>query len=523
MSKQLGSNPNLEHLREQAKDLLANYQRGQAAAAELFQEHLPSLKGQPPTRALALHDAQSVVARQYGFDSWPKLVAHVEKVRAVHGITDEIANEFVDAALNQNESRVTRLLELYPGLPRYSAVCALATGERELVASLDPNEPLGFKNSPPLAYVVFSCVQKAVPEREAAMLECARDLLDRGADPNGGFRWNPNNPENQISILYGATGGVGSLAMTRLLLERGANPNDEESVHHSAEHDREEILQLLVDFGADLSSPGTEYGNSPVYFLCSYRETYTSGPTAMKGIHWLLEHGADPNVSCGDRRETPLHYCCRRCQAITLIEDLLAHGANPAALDGAGNTPYQLAMAAGNRAAADLLRERGAERPLTPEQSFFAACAVNDTVGIDAYPGDRLALATDAEILMKQFAELGQPDGLRGLLYAGFPVVGALKTTPLHDACYPGWLHCVDILLEHGAPVDARDDEHNSTPFGWAVHGSIFQQNPRGNYPEVIRRLIDAGTPESEINHVLSWPELRADIRSVLEGHAADQ
>jgi hypothetical protein len=58
MSRVLPPRPNLEYLKKQAKELLA--------------ERLPS---EP---AWALSDAQHALAREYGFPSWPKLRAHVE-------------------------------------------------------------------------------------------------------------------------------------------------------------------------------------------------------------------------------------------------------------------------------------------------------------------------------------------------------------------------------------------------------------------------------------------------------------
>lgn len=62
MSRQLPDTPNLEFLKKQAKELLAARQA----------DH--------PEWTLA--DAQHALAREYGFDSWPKLKLHVESARA---------------------------------------------------------------------------------------------------------------------------------------------------------------------------------------------------------------------------------------------------------------------------------------------------------------------------------------------------------------------------------------------------------------------------------------------------------
>jgi hypothetical protein len=62
MSRNLPARPNLEYLKKEAKDLLARLQQ------------------QDPTAQLV--DAQHALARDYGFDSWPKLKVHVETVTA---------------------------------------------------------------------------------------------------------------------------------------------------------------------------------------------------------------------------------------------------------------------------------------------------------------------------------------------------------------------------------------------------------------------------------------------------------
>ena len=77
MSRVLPPRPNIEHLKKQAKDLLQAHQAAQSEALERIRQHLPALAGQPPAQIaaahFALHDAQSVIAREYGFSSWNEL------------------------------------------------------------------------------------------------------------------------------------------------------------------------------------------------------------------------------------------------------------------------------------------------------------------------------------------------------------------------------------------------------------------------------------------------------------------
>ena len=62
MSRNLPARPNLEYLKKEAKDLLV------------------TLQARDPNAQLV--DAQHALAREYGFDSWPKLKVHVETVTA---------------------------------------------------------------------------------------------------------------------------------------------------------------------------------------------------------------------------------------------------------------------------------------------------------------------------------------------------------------------------------------------------------------------------------------------------------
>jgi ankyrin repeat protein len=71
--RRLPQQPSLEQLKKQAKELLERFRAGElAAVAEVrqFERNHPS--------HFALNDAQRVLARAYGFESWPKLKAFVD-------------------------------------------------------------------------------------------------------------------------------------------------------------------------------------------------------------------------------------------------------------------------------------------------------------------------------------------------------------------------------------------------------------------------------------------------------------
>ncbi len=56
--------------------------------------------------------------------------------------------------------------------------------------------------------------------------------------------------------------------------------------------------------------------------------------------------------------------------------------------------------------------------------------------------------------------------------------------TPLHYAALEGRLELAEVLLDHGAELEARDRKFNATPIGWA--------NERGHM-ELVRYLSDRG------------------------------
>ena len=69
-------NPDIDQLKRQAKELLESY-RAQSpdAVIEVTAHHRTATP-----ESFALHDAQFVLARSYGFESWPKLKTAVDGV-----------------------------------------------------------------------------------------------------------------------------------------------------------------------------------------------------------------------------------------------------------------------------------------------------------------------------------------------------------------------------------------------------------------------------------------------------------
>lgn len=87
--KQLPDSPDLDHLKKQAKDLLAAFKSGDPIAFARFRASLPAASAKDDQAiknlALRLHDARSCLAREYGFPSWTELGRYIAARRASSG------------------------------------------------------------------------------------------------------------------------------------------------------------------------------------------------------------------------------------------------------------------------------------------------------------------------------------------------------------------------------------------------------------------------------------------------------
>jgi hypothetical protein len=95
-ASRLPDRPSLEQLRKQAKDLLKQVRAGDDAAMVRMRAFVPS-PAQP-----TLGDAQFVLAREYGFDTWAALVRHVDAVspqglRRFETLAQEVATAYTTA------------------------------------------------------------------------------------------------------------------------------------------------------------------------------------------------------------------------------------------------------------------------------------------------------------------------------------------------------------------------------------------------------------------------------------------
>ena len=109
MSNSLPERPSLEQLKKQAKSLLAAARAKEPDALRRFAS-LPAFANTPASEldisSLALHDAQSLIAREHGFASWNAMREEVE----VRTLSFEAAlDEFIRCATGGASGRAERL------------------------------------------------------------------------------------------------------------------------------------------------------------------------------------------------------------------------------------------------------------------------------------------------------------------------------------------------------------------------------------------------------------------------------
>jgi hypothetical protein len=289
--KHLPSNPNLDHLKYQAKDLLKGHAARNPAVAQQIREFHPRFSGATDAEIfdvqLSLSDAQLTIAREYGFPSWARLKAHIEKptlsdpLNLPHHerIEDAVFRRAVDLLDAGDAAGLRALLKKHPNLTRQHVVFEGGNYFRNpsLLEFIAEN-PVRHGRLPGNIVDVAKVILDAGVERstlsEALMLVCTGrvprecsvqlpliDLLrDRGADPNSAIR---------SAVLHGEFEAVSELirrgarsdlpvaaALGRVEDARRLLPSANDSDRHSAlalasQFGRVEIVRLLLDAGED--------------------------------------------------------------------------------------------------------------------------------------------------------------------------------------------------------------------------------------------------------------------------------
>jgi ankyrin repeat protein len=485
-AKRLPPRPNLDQLKHQAKDL----QR---------------------TAQIPLHEAQTRLAREYGFTSWNALRDHVEALTLEF---DAAVAAFIEAATDERRERAERILSLHPGIAKASLYAALVLGDAPAVEARLAQDPSlarkagGVRGWEPIHYVCYTSMAHESPGRAQGLAEIARRLIALGVDPNTRFPWLHHDVRRPV--LWGASRHVRSLPLVAALLDAGADPNDGVTLPLAASAGDIPVLEALRTRGANVDQAWASDGATALYAILNWSRT-------PDGVLWLLAHGADPNAVFAENGETPLHVAARAWD-VPLVEAMVARSADIERKRADGRTPYAVAELNGNRAVADWLLARGASPEISALDQLVAACSRGDRKAAEALlaktptPGLREQISDDHYIAFHQAAERNDVRALEAMLACGFdpnrPDPGIGKTA-LHSAAMEGWPDAVRVLLAHGASVHVRDREFKGQPLVWAAEGSRQGREGR-DFAAVGRLLLDAGSP-------VEWESTEEPAEGLLE------
>jgi ankyrin repeat protein len=491
MTQQLPERANLEQLRKQAKSLLHAARNQEPAALDRFRA---VLAGQLDSKSLALHNAQFVIAREYGFKSWKEMREHVEE-RSLS--FDAAVDEFVRCATGDASARALRLLELHAGIPHANLFTELVLGDADAVVARletrpqDAQQSGGPQSWEPILYVCHTCLHRESANRAAGLVKIARELLHRDANPNAQYHW-AWHPELPRTALWGALVAMGHLPLGEVLLEAGANPTDGVSTHIAAGSGNLPALELLLRFGVNVN--GIPGGVPPLRYILGW----VTSSWGAEGVRWLLEHGADPNLAWAEHGDAPLHIAAQRLD-VAMVELLVSHGADIHQRRSDGRTPHTIASLYGNKEVATWLLQHGATDELTPFEHFVAVCTGGDRERADdmlaRHPDLRDELRDEHHLMLIVPAERGDSKVLQTMLACGFNpnTRDHDGVTPLHQAAMAGQSEAVRVLLAGGASVNALDGMFSATPLVWASEGFSHAKNG-ANHVAVAQELLAAGS-----------------------------
>jgi ankyrin repeat protein len=532
-TRSLRANPDLRQLRRQAKELLAAFRAGDEDTVAEVHLHYHDADA----ASFALHDAQLVLARAYGFDSWPKLKASVNqatvsrlieavragdlaKTQALVEAHPELVNAETSpadehralhhAVLARHVEMVRLLMAhgadarigIYPHrVPTTALAIARERGYTELVAIIREAEDGRPEGRPPARYAepapwpheLDDAIKRGDSRAAIDVLEstASRDALMTTADHNG------------VTLLYLAAGRT-LVELVGYLLEHGADANARAvwgatpiviaHIRARATNRYEGLKEteaLLIQHGAERTALWAVAANNADWLRAQHRAgTLETRVTAQGGLLtaavWLnrpemltvlLDLGFDPDErpDPAQRGGKPLETCVTE-QRFDMAETLIARGATLTA---------PLAVALGK---ADWLRARHSEGGLQQ-------------------PAEGDGLLTVA-------VERGRRDMLELLLALGFNAdeprnrineagVDESRGVPLSRAAGKGDVATVELLLAHGADPNApqegpiwmayRNRDHSMVDL-LVRHGGIINAASAGYHRDVAaaRQLIQA-------------------------------
>lgn len=363
------------------------------------------------------------------------------------------------------------------------------------------NAPVCAFDSPPIIHA-----------RSRAMLDV---LLAAGADINARSRWWAGG----FGLLDSAKPELAAYA-----IERGAIVD----AHAAARLGMMPQLRELVAGNPVLVHARGGDGQTPLHFAGT-----------VEVAEFLLAHGADINARDVDHESTPAQWMVkdrpdvarflvsRGCQTDLLLVSALGDlervrkhlDADPGCIrmrvtteyfpmigGKAGGTIYQWTLGWYVSAHA-VAKEFGYPEVLRllidrspPDVKLLALVLDEDEVSakalLAAHPGLVAQLSLADQSHLAHAARNNQLAVVRLMLACGWPADarGQHGGMALHWAAFHGNAEMAEVILRHHPPLEVADLDHQSTPMGWAIHGSQHGWHcTTGNYAGTVEALLRAG------------------------------
>lgn len=496
----------LDKLRRQARVLRRGWDAGESVARARVTAVLPT------AQTLKHADALHVLAREQGYDSWPKLKFATEAATLDRSAK---ADRLKRALYLGQPWIVSALLRDDPDLGEadFGLQCALydLPGVTARLAR-DPaaaSRVVGVRS--PILHVAFSQHLQGGGDPDA-MMAVAKALLAAGADVNDGYPHEPGS-DHRLSALYGALCHARNMRLGEWLLAHGADPNDNESLYHATELGHLDALRLLLSNGA-----------RPAGTNALLRALDFDNPEMVR---LLLEAGADPNegVAPHPSGETPqsipaLHQAARRLCSAETVALLLAHGADPMVRFD-GHSAYAMARICGNDAMARAMEQAGGETTLDPVEAQLARAADGTSPEADWIDMSRLSPELQ-RLLTRLVWRPGSLPHIKRLVALGFDpnVPDEMGAPPLHLAGWEGLPEKMAYFLSL-SPDLSHVNGYGGTLFSTILHGSenCPQRAGRDHIAcmrlalehgvALPRRALSAVGEENMIAFLADWAEAR--------------
>jgi len=381
------------------------------------------------------------------------------------------------------------LLASYPDIADSSIYTVALLGKESIVRQFLDKDPSlatakgGALGWDALTYLCFSRFLRSLPS--ASFVSTAQTLISAGADVNTGFFDDQHTPHAEWeSALYGVAGVAFHPQLTRLLLDNGANPNDNEVPYHSPESYDNRAFQLLLESGKMTADSMA----TMLLRKCDIHDT--------EGIRLALQSGADPNrVTIWG--VTALHQAILRDNHLQNILMILEHGADPGSLSQKdGRSAIVMAAQRGRADILQLFRDYGFDISLQGIEELARACAMDETA-------TGILSAEYGGMLLGGFAGNNNAAGIGRILdlniqadtpyvegdaYFGIPK----NSTALQIAAWRGAHDALKVLISKGADVNAKDANGN-TPLLLAIRACTDSYWMDGRKPDSIAALISSG------------------------------